>query len=199
MHDLINDTLTSKGGRVTLTIIQDKAVFKIIRGPATAHQPQVIYPNGSAQTVPVKELRALFPAVVYSQGELAEIGKQAGKRTQLSDLLQFVNPDFKREDDRLTFEIEGAKGGVKAAVQRQVTSWGLQSKLRKLTTTKDSLRQRAEALEKPLPTLSEADQAIIHHFDKANEVEFEAISSVEACRSHLRGVDYFGGGTSQRT
>lgn len=99
MNDLINDTLVSKGGRVTLTVLQDNAAFKIVRGPASAYQPQITYPNGSTQTITVKELRALFPAVVYSQGELAEIGKHAGKRTQLSDLLQFVNPDFKREDD----------------------------------------------------------------------------------------------------
>ena len=75
---------------------------------ATTYQPQS-YPSSTTQTITVKELRALFPTVVYSQGELAEIGKQAGQRTRLSDLLQFVNPDFKREDDRLSVDIEAAK------------------------------------------------------------------------------------------
>jgi chromosome segregation protein len=177
MHDLINDTLVSKGGQVTLTVIQDGAVFKILRGSATAYQPQITYPNGTTQTITVKELRALFPAVVYSQGELAEIGKQAGRKTQLSDLLQFVNPDFKREDDRLTIDIEAAKGATKAAIQALFANWALQSKLRKLTTTRDSLRQRVEALEKTLPTLSEADQAIIQHFDNANEFESKRLQA----------------------
>lgn len=80
LHDLANDTLVTKGGRVTLTVVQDKATFKIVRGQATAYQPQITYPNGSTQTITVKELRALFPAVMYSQGELSEIGKQAGKK-----------------------------------------------------------------------------------------------------------------------
>jgi chromosome segregation protein len=171
LHDLTNDTLVSKGGRVTLTIVQDKATFKIVRGQATAYNPQITYPNGSTQTITAKELRALFPAVVYSQGELAEIGKQAGKKAQLSDLLQFVNPDYKREDDRLATDIESAKSKVRAAIQALAENWSQQSRLRKLTTTRDSVRQRVGALEKTLPTLSEDDQAIVSRFDKANEFE----------------------------
>lgn len=189
MHDLVNETLVSKGGRVTLTVIQDKASFKIVRGPATAHQPQITYPNGSTQTVTVKELRALFPAVVYSQGELAEIGKQAGKRTQLSDLLQFVNPDFKKEDDRLTLDIDSAKNTVKAAIQAQAASWNLQAKLRKLTTTRDSLKQRVEALEKTLPTLSDGDQAIIQRFEKANEFESKRLQASKHADQILQELD----------
>jgi type III restriction enzyme len=59
MHDLINDTLVSKGGQVSLTVIQDNAPFKIVRGPATTYQPRITYPNGSTQTITVKELRAV--------------------------------------------------------------------------------------------------------------------------------------------
>ena len=171
LHDLTNDTLVSKGGRVTLMVVQDKATFKIVRGQASAYQPQITYPNGSTQTITAKELRALFPAVVYSQGELAEIGKQAGKKAQLSDLLQFVNPDYKREDDRLAADIESAKNKVKGAIQTLAENWSQQSRLRKLTTTRNSVRQRVEALEKTLPTLSEDDRAIVNRFDKANEFE----------------------------
>ena len=148
MRDLISDTLVSKGGRVSLEIVQDNAVFTIVRGPATAHQPQITYPTGTTQTVNVKELRSLFPAVVYSQGELSEIGKQAGRRAQLSDLLQFVNPDYKREDDRLSTDIKAAKGRVRAAIQAVASNWQLQSQLRKLTTNRDSVKQRVEALGK---------------------------------------------------
>lgn len=177
MHDLVNDTLVSKGGRVSLTVIQDNAAFKIVRGPATTYQPQITYPNGSTQTITVRELRALFPAVVYSQGELAEIGKQAGQKTRLSDLLQFVNPDFKKEDDRLAADIEAAKGKVKTAIQAVAAHWLEQSKLRKLTTTRDSLRQRVEALEKTLPTLAPDDQAKVDHFDKANDFESKRLQA----------------------
>jgi type III restriction enzyme len=176
-HDLINDTLVTKGGRVTLTVVQDSAAFKVVRGPASAYQPRITYPNGSTQTVTVKELGALFPAVVYSQGELAEIGKQAGPKTQLSGLLQFVNPEFKREDDRPTLDIESAKNRVKKAVQALAANWMQQAKLRKLTTTRDSLKQSVEALEKTLPALSEDDQAAVDRFDKANEFESKRIQA----------------------
>ena len=171
MRDLLNDTFTSKGGRVSLKIVQDNAVFTIVRGPANTHQPEITYPTGTTQTVSVRELRSLFPAVVYSQGELAEIGKQAGRRAQLSDLLQFVNPDYKREDDRLAANIDAAKGRVRAAIQAVASNWQLQSQLRKLTTSRNSVKQRVEALERTLPTLSPDDQEVVDYFEKANDFD----------------------------
>ena len=179
MQDLINETLLAKGGSVSLKIIQDNAGFLVARGPATAHQPQVTYPNGTTQLVTVKELRSLFPVVVYSQGELAEIGKQAGRRTRLSDLLQFVNPDYKREDDRLVVDIETAKGRVRGAIQAVVTNWDLQSQLRKLTTSKDSLKQRVEALAKTLPTLSPEDQEVADYFEKTNDFDAKRVQATK--------------------
>ena len=171
MRDLLSDTFTSKGGRVSLKIVQDNAVFTIVRGPANTHQPEITYPTGTTQTVSVRELRSLFPAVVYSQGELAEIGKQAGRRAQLSDLLQFVNPDYKREDDRLAANIDAAKGRVRAAIQAVASNWQLQSQLRKLTTSRNSVKQRVEALERTLPTLSPDDQEVVDYFEKANDFD----------------------------
>ncbi len=177
MRDLINDTLVSKGGRVSIKIVQDNAVFMIERGPATAHQPQITYPTGTTQTVNVKELRGLFPAVVYSQGELAEIGKQSGRRAQLPDLLQFVNPDYKREHDRLATDIEAAKGHVRTAIQAAASNWTLQSRLRKLTTSRDSVKQRVEALEKTLPTLSPEDQLDMDYFEKADDFDTKRLQA----------------------
>ena len=177
MRDLISDTVVSKGGRVSLEIVQDNAIFTIVRGPSTAHQPQITYPTGTTQTVSAKELRSLFPAVVYSQGELAEIGKQAGTRAQLSDLLQFVNPGYKREDDRLAADTEAAKGRVKAAIQAVARYWQLQSQLRKLTTSRDSVKQRVDALEKTLPTLSVGDQGVVDYFDKANDFDTKRLQA----------------------
>ena len=127
--------------------------------------------------VSVKELRSLFPAVVYSQGELAEIGKQAGRRAQLSDLLQFVNPDYKREDDRLATDIEAAKVRVRAAIQAVTSNWHLQAQLRKLTTSRDSVKQRVEALEKTLPTLSPEDQEVVDYFGKADDFDTKRVQA----------------------
>ena len=177
MRDLVYDTLVSKGGHVSLKIVQDNAVFTILRDPTTAHQPQITYPTGSTQTVTVKELRSLFPAVVYSQGELAEIGKQAGQRTQLSDLLQFVNPAYKREDDRLVSEIEGAKSRIRAAIEALARNWRLQSQLRKLRTSRDSLMQRVKALVKTLPTLSAQDQEIVDYFEEVSEFDTKRVQA----------------------
>ena len=121
--------------------------------------------------------RSLFPAVVYSQGELAEIGKQAGRRAQLSDLLQFVNPDYKREHDRLATDIEAAKGRVRAAIQTVASNWHLHSQLRKLTTSRDSVKQRVEALEKTLPNLSPEDQEVVNYFEKANDFDTQRLQA----------------------
>ena len=177
MHDLIQETIISNGGKVSLYVTQDDASFLITRSQATAYQPQITYPSGRTQTVVSKELRTLFPAVVYSQGELAEIGKDAGRKAQLSDLLRFVNPNYKLEDDRLTSNIEFEKSNVKSAIQIAIKNWKRQSELRRLTTTRDSLKQRAEALEKNLPTLSPNDQAIVSYFDQANDFESKRIQA----------------------
>ena len=177
LKELINDTLVSQTGSITLTIMQDNALFVVKRDQANAYQPRVTYPNGDTQTITVKELRTLFPAVVYSQGELAELGKQAGKRAQLTDLLQFVNPDYKREDDRFKKDIETAKQNVKASIQRVTAYWALHATLRQLSTNRDSRVQRVQALEKTLPNLSPEDQAVIQHFEKANDFDTKRIQA----------------------
>ncbi len=177
MHDLICDTIVSKNASVKMTIVQDNASFVVVRSPASSYQPQITYPNGDQQTVTVKELRSLFPAVVYSQGELAEIGKQTGTKTQLADLLQFVNPEYKREDDQFAQDIENSKIGVKKSIQKLTDNWDLLAKHRKLITECDAIRQRVEALEKTLPALSRADKATVVFFDKANDFESKRLQS----------------------
>lgn len=168
---LIADTLISPGATLELTVMQDGANFYIRRSGANAYQPTITYPDGSSQELSLKELRSLFPAVVYSQGELSEIGKQAGKRAQLSDLLQFVEPEFKREDERLNGDIEAAKLSVRQALQRLSAAWARQAKLHKLNTGKSSLDQRIAALQKTLPQLSGEDQKIVARHDSLVELD----------------------------
>ena len=194
MRDLVSDTLISKGGQISLKVIQDNAAFTILRYPTTAYQPQIIYPDGSTQTITARELRSLFSAVVYSQGELAEIGKQAGKRTHLADLLQFVNPDYKKEDDRLANEIEAAKGRVKAAIDAVAKSWQLQSQLRKHRTSRDSLKQRAKALEKTLPSLSPQDRETVDYFEKANNFDTKRLQASKHADQIIRVLESAGTG-----
>ena len=177
MRDLIAETLVTQSGSVRLTVVQDGAVFSILRGPGTTHQPQITYPNGTTQPASVKELRSLFPAVVYSQGELAEIGKQAGKKAELSDLLQFVKPSYKKEDDALLHDIAAARSAVSIALQRLEENWRQRADLHKLITSRDTLRQRVDALEKTLPTLSPQDQQKVEYYDKADEFEGKRIQA----------------------
>ena len=82
-----------------------------------------------------------------------------------------MNPGYKREDDRLAADTEAAKGHVKAAIRSVARYWQLQSQLRKLTTSRDSVKQRVDALEKTLPTLSVGDQGVVDYFDKANDFD----------------------------
>jgi len=177
MKGLIEDTLLENTGSVSLTIIQDGAEFKIERSKANNHQPKITYPNGDTQSVSPKELRDLFPAVVYSQGELSEVGKHTGEGAPLSELLQFVNPKYKEEDDRLATDVESAKSTVRSAIQAVEDYWRLQATLRRLTTNRDSLRQRIEALEKTLPTLSDEDQAAVQFYDQATEFETKRVQA----------------------
>jgi type III restriction enzyme len=184
MVALIKDTLVSAGATIELRVLQDGAEFLISRSGGNAYQPRVTYPDQTIQDLSAKELRSLFPAVVYSQGELSEIGKQAGKRAQLSDLLQFVDLEFKREDDRLAADIESAKLKVRTAVQSLSGAWGTQYDLHKLQTTKVALEQRILALQKTLPALSPDDQKIV--------ANFEALAALDAKRvqadSQITGI-----------
>jgi len=177
LSDLIFDTLISKNGSVKIKIIQDKAVFEVIREPSTQFQPKIIYPNGSHQTITVSELRELFPATVYCQGELSEIGKQTEARSKLSDLFQFVNLEYKREDDKLSVDIDTAKTKMKAAIQNLSTYWESKARLRKLIAARDSLKQRISALEKTLPKQSEDDQAKVNYYEEATEFEGKRIQA----------------------
>lgn len=165
LKGLISDTLTAAGATLDLAIEQDGATFYVRRGGSTSYVPKITYPDGSSQEIPVRELRSLFPAVVYSQGELSEIGKQAGKRAQLSELLQFVQPEFKREDERLNTAIEDERLAVRRAVQSLSAAWTQQANIQKLQTAKSSLEQRLAALQKTLPQLPPSDQKIIARYD----------------------------------
>ena len=177
LHGLIADTLISKGATVTICVVQDCATFVITRGPSLQYQPQITYPNGSKQTITVKELRDLFPATVYSQGELSDVGKQAERRTQLSDLLQFINQDYKREEGKIASALEVAKSTTRSSVQNLTTYWLLLANHRKLTTSRDSLIQRISALEKALPTLSEEEQATIDLFSEMETFEAKRVQA----------------------
>lgn len=171
LTSLVADTLIATAATLELAVTQDGANFYIRRTGANAYQPKITYPDGTSQELSLKELRSLFPAVVYSQGELSEIGKQAGKRAQLSDLLQFVEPEFKREDERLNANIDAAKLIVRQALQGLSAAWRQQAKIHKLNIAKSSLEQRIAALQKTLPQLSPEDQQLVTRHDSLVELD----------------------------
>lgn len=165
LEDLIRDTLITPSAQVELHLTQDGAPFRIQRGPKNGYAPKVTYPNGDEEEVPLKDLRALFPGVVYSQGELSEIGKKAEQKAKLADLLQFVDPQYKLEDDAMTRLVEEAKREVRSSLQELSVAWEAEAELHKLETLRASTAQRAEALEKNLPVLPEADQQKMSRFE----------------------------------
>ena len=169
MRQLLNESLTSTQGQVAVEVQMDNAKIRIVRGPKHQYHPQVTYENAATQTVGVTELRQLFPAVVYSQGELADLGRKGAERTRLSDLLQFVDPEYKQIDNKFTMELKAAKDTVRSEIQAVVSSWSLQARMRQLENRKNALRQRFDALEKTLPTDSEANQAALDHFNQVSE------------------------------
>ena len=171
LKDLISQTLIAKGATLSVGVTQDGAEFKVRRGGSNAYQPDITYPDGTTQKLSTKELRTLFPAVVYSQGELSELGKQAGKRTHISDLLQFVDQEYKREDERLNAEIEGSRMRVRKAIQELSSAWAIEAKISKFSASKASLEQRIAALQKTLPELSKEDKETVSRYEKLSAVE----------------------------
>ncbi|WP_405111052.1 AAA family ATPase [Phaeobacter sp. BS52] len=171
LKELILQTLISKGATLSIDVIQDGAKFKVRRNGANSYQPEVTYPDGSTQMLSTKELRALLPSVVYSQGELSELGKQAGKRTHMSDLLQFVDQEYKREDERLNAEIDSAKLVIRQAIQKLSSAWALEAKISKFNASKTSLEQRIAALQKTLPELSETDKATVARYESLTALD----------------------------
>lgn len=171
LKDLISQTLIAKGATLSIRVTQDGAEFKVRRGGSNAYQPDITYPDGTTQKLSTKELRTLFPSVVYSQGELSELGKQAGKRTHISDLLQFVDQEYKREDERLNAEIDGSRTRVRQALQGLSSAWTLEAKISKFAASKASLEQRIAALQKTLPELSDADKATVARYENLSALE----------------------------
>lgn len=168
---LVKDTIIAKRGSIQIELMQDGARFVVTRDASNAYSPIVQYPNGSTQSVSVPELRDLFPAIIYAQGELAELGRRASLHTELTDLLQFVDPACKVENDRLLQKILDSQSNIRLCVSRQIRSWKLQAEHRKLLTERDAMKQRVTALEKALPALSESDQAILDRYNKASTFE----------------------------
>lgn len=188
LKGLISETLISKGATLELEVLQDGALFVIRRGGSNSYQPEVTYPDGSQQMLTTKELRDQFSAVVYSQGELSEIGKQAGKRAELSDLLQFVDPEFKREDERLSSDVEAAQLLVRQAVQKLATAWSQQAKMNKLSTRKAALEQRIVALQKTLPALSTADQQTVARYEGLVALDAKRVKATTQVASIMEEV-----------
>nr|WP_246429325.1 AAA family ATPase [Sagittula marina] len=165
LESLIQDTLLKPSASIELDILQDGAKFAIHRGPQSSYSPVVTYPDGSKKQVSLKDLRSLFPGVVYSQGELSEIGKKTKQKAQLSGLLQFVDPQYKIDDDNMARQVEAGKREVRVALQDLSAAWEAEAELHKLSMQKGSLTQRIQALGENLPELPEEDRQKIVRFD----------------------------------
>ena len=178
MCDLVEDSFIKKNGRILLEARMDRAPFRIVRSSETEYHPQITFHKDKAtKTVEVDELRRLFPAAVYSQGELAEIRGRNTRESYLSDLLQLVSPTHKQMDDELRTRIDTAKSAVGSEVQKVVDSWELEARLRSLTNKRDSLRQRADALEQSLPQRSEGDQATLARYERMSEFDRKLVQA----------------------
>lgn len=189
LSKLVRDTLVSQEGCVDLEIIQDNATFRVVREHTTEYQPRITYPNGSEEQVEIGELRRLFPAVVYSQGELGEIGKQTQGQTDLTDLLQFVDPSYKRAQEKLLEAIDSSGKGVSAAIEELVDQWGTLAKLNQQTLHNRAETQRFSALQATLPKLSPEDKKTMKYYDAARRFEGSRLGASQHADRVLRQLD----------
>lgn len=196
LSELLEDTLVSQLGSVELEIVQDNATFQVVREHTTDYQPQLTYPNGLEEQVDISELQKLFPAVVYSQGELGEIGKQAQERKDLTDLLQFVDQGYKRVQERLLDSMQTSEKSVGAAMERLVSEWGLKSKLDQLVLRMKSETQRLEALQETLPKLSSKDEKTTEYYNAAFRFESNRLAASQHADRILRELDAVTSGLS---
>ena len=182
---LIDDTLIDRNATIRITIRQDEADFIITRGPDAHYRPEVRYPDGSIENVSPKELRSLFPAFCYSQGELAEIGRKYGSGSSLSDLLHFVQAPFKDEADKLDRARAGAVELVRTELGRLTHRWQLMHDRRRARSQLSSTRSRIKALRATLPELKPNEKAALDEHeglvksDKTVDAVNEGIQSIE--------------------
>lgn len=174
LASLTKDTVISEGGEVSVTISQDGAEFQISRGPQTSYQPRIVYPNGKSEVLSPKDIRSLFPAFVYSQGELSELGRDVGEETSVSDLLTFIRAPFKSEADEAEKAISDAKLALTVMLRRFVELWKLQSDKARTENRLNAAAARIVALQSTLPKLEPADQEILDKHQKLLEVSQQA-------------------------
>ena len=185
LSSLIKDTVIAESGEIVLTINQDGADFEIVRSAATGFQPQIKYPNGKNETLTAKDIRSLFPAFAYSQGELSELGREARDQTSVNDLLTFVRAPFKAEADAAERAIAAAKNGM-AKVARDFTQlWTLTAEKAKAENRLAAATARITALQATLPKLGDVDQATL---DK-NQAVVEAGQQVERQKTDFQEID----------
>ncbi|WP_376707605.1 TrlF family AAA-like ATPase [Bradyrhizobium glycinis] len=161
LTDLIKETVIAKGGEVTLVVTQDGADFEIKRAATTRFEPQVKYPNGKKETLSAKELRSLFPAIAYSQGELSELGREARDKTSVDDLLTFIRAPYKVEADEAETAIRRAKDGMAKVARDFSQLWTLTAEKTKAENQLAAATARIAALQATLTKLQEGDQAVL--------------------------------------
>ncbi len=158
---LVKDTIIAEGGEVTLIINQDGADFQIVRSAATGFQLLIRYPNGKSEKLTAKDIRGLFPAFAYSQGELSELGRDARDQTSVNDLLTFVRAPFKAEADEADEAITAAKNAMLLAAREFAQLWRLTAEKQKAENRLAAATARITALQSTLPKLGTEDQATL--------------------------------------
>jgi chromosome segregation protein len=198
LSSLIKDTVIAEGGEVIFTVSQDGADFEIVRSATTGFQPLVKYPNDKKEMLTPKDVRSLFPAFAYSQGELSELGREGRDETSVNDLLTFARAPFKAEADEADRAIATAKNGMGKVVRDFTQLWTLSADKTKAENRLAAAAARITALQATLPKLQEADQATL---DKNQSVvdfgqqaerqktDFEEVEDlVDELSSRLAGV-----------
>jgi chromosome segregation protein len=174
LGSLIKDTVIAESGEVSLVVNQDGADFEVVRSATTGFQPRIKYPNGKTETLTAKDVRALFPAFAYSQGELSELGREARDQTSVNDLLTFVRAPFKAEADEADLAIAAAKAAMVKAARDFAQLWRLTADKQKAENRLAAATARISALQSTLPKLGEEDQATLDKNQSVVEIGQES-------------------------
>jgi chromosome segregation protein len=188
LTSLVADTVIAANAEIKLVINQDGANFVILRSANTGYQPEITYPNGKKEILSAKEIRALFPAYIYRQGELSEMGA-AKDGVKLTDLLGLVEASFKQEADQTEKKIDSARTQLSDAYRQLIRLWELQASKSGAENRINAFRARITALQSTLPKLSDADEAVIAKHTRLLEASEEVTRAVDDTDSMLSIVD----------
>jgi len=160
---LVQDTLIQARGCVTVHWVVDDTVH-IVRHDSASREITLQVGGEEPRSVTAEEVRDLLPIRGYSQKQLSSVGDRT------TELQRFIEQPIREELVALEARIIQERKRIVTAYELLVTKQQLEHECASARTLLASLRERAGAVEKSLPKLTqESETAIKEHASRLRE------------------------------